>query len=343
MRRYIPYILFVWLPFLVACERKIAYTGEYQDAKLVIQAQVCAGEDSLTCYITRSYFFLDSKPYNPEALEGVSLQIDGTSGPYTIVRDSISGCGHHLLLSRPIQAGDTLTVTASHHQLGTACAREILMPDYTPELQSVVWEKDAQVHEKNLLRVHLQMPDYGFSDKIITMGATLYITFTTIIPRYDSEHVVERWDTLVVQRKINYIASSDKMFAYLGNTYSKIRETYIGQPTLLFMSQHAQNKDVEYTVLIGSPYDSQRPDGGFATYRIDSCTMTLATTSNSYDLYQSSMRAYKNVYEGEGKEFDLGAMVSDMIGVEEPTSIYCNVVNGYGIVMSKTKTTIRIK
>lgn len=342
MKRYIPYIiLFAWLPFMVACEREIPYTGEYQDPKLVIEAQVCAGEDTLTCYITRSYFFLDQKPVKPEVIEGVSLNIEGTSGTYTIIRDSIVGCAHHIRLSRPVLAGDTITVSATHPQFGTAYAREYLLPDYSPEVVSVVWERDSLT--TNMLLVHLKMPDTYHSNKVITMGSTLYITQTSIIPRYDTAHIVQRMDTIVNHRSWSPLSSKDEIFADEGNRYSNHWEMYFGEPTLLFRAEKAKGKDVNFTLLISLRYDWSGMDGAYSTYCIDSCKMTFMAASDTYDLYQASMKAYWNINEMEEKEFDLGVLVSDMIGIEEPAAIYSNVENGYGIVMSKTKTTIRVK
>lgn len=342
MKRYIRYILFAWLPFLVACEREIPYTGEYQDPKLVIETQLCAGEDSLICYITRSYFFLDRKPAKPEALENVSLQIDGTSGAYTILRDSIAGCAHHIRLSRSLLAGDTVTVSASHPQFGTASAQECLLPDYTPEVVSVVWEKDSADYEKNLLHVKLRMPDSAYPDKIISMESRMYITTTSIYARYDTAHVFQRFDTIVAHHYTTYLASADELFADL-NRYSKIRQVYMGNPELLFEAEQAKSKEVEFPLYIGSKYDFHPSDNAYRTYHIDSCKMTFTAASDTYDLYQSSMKVYWNMNDRQEEEYDLGAMLSNMIGIEEPAAIYSNVENGYGIVMSKTKTTIRVK
>ena len=74
-------ILPILLLVLISCERPITYHGEYDDPKLVVQAILYAGEDSIDCFVDRSYFFLDQKPNTKEPLPNVTVQIESASNP----------------------------------------------------------------------------------------------------------------------------------------------------------------------------------------------------------------------------------------------------------------------
>ena len=55
------------------------------------------------------------------------------------------------------------------------------------------------------------------------------------------------------------------------------------------------------------------------------------------------MAAYWGMNDDYYNEMDLGAILSDLIGMEEPVAVYSNVEGGYGIVSSVTRYTIKAK
>ena len=237
MKRYLSYILFL-LTLLTACEHKIPYNGEYQDPKLVVQAIACAGEDTLSCFVARSYFFLDSKPSKPEVLDNLTISLVGTSGEYTIVRGSTVERTHHLKLSRKIQAGDTLHLSVSHPLYGTAEATEIAMPDFEPQLLSYTVEPSTVQISNHTIT--MQLPDYPSRETVVGIAGRLYLTSTQIQPIYDNTTTpatVIGWDTIVSKMERNPVCSFDPIFSYPGNRYSKEIGYYYGGQSkgLLFM------------------------------------------------------------------------------------------------------------
>ena len=339
-------ILYIILPFLLfaSCEREIPYNGEYEDAKLVVEAYACAGVDSLTCFVGRSYFFLDSKPQNPEVPDDVTITLSASSGGYDILSDSVAERVHYLKLSRPLLAGDTLRLTVSQPQYGTAEAQEILVPDYKPQVLSTQWDKSTTPNE-NFYRVKVRLPQYISPEAFISVSGKLYVTQTNIIPRLGSDGSFVRMDTLVQQRALPDLQSADEMFAGLGNTYYNNSGAYVASPTLLFRANNP-NREVEFFFPVSRAYDSIREAGDtiiYSTYSIDSCAIAFTMNSEAYDLYEASMEAYRGLNRSNSEEFDLGAALSGMIGVEEPAPLYCNITNGLGVFITQTRTTILLK
>lgn len=339
MKRYIYYLFLVLLPLLTACERAIPYNGEYQDPKLVIQSVVCAGEQSLACFVGRSYFFLDDKPYTPEVLDNLTFDIEAGKGPYTILSDSADGRVHYLKLSQIIQADDTFRLTVSHPQFGTATAQEVLLPDFKPEVIATEWQKSEEMAGNKYI-IRMRLPEYPFPQKVITIKDTLYITSTTIRPVYNEDHTIARYDTVVRNKKIGGIYSRDEIFANMGNAYISQEGAYLSRK---FKATYPKDKEMEVYISIGDCYDRTDQNGIYRTYVIDSCELSFTALSDTYSLYMSSMDAYLGMNNQNEDEYDLGALISDMIGIEEPVAIYSNVENGFGIVMSKTKTILHIK
>lgn len=346
MKRCLSYILFLLL-LLTACEHKIPYDGEYQDAKLVVQAIACAGEDSLTCFVGRSYFFLDSRPATPEVLEGLTFSLVGTSGEYAIVRDSAVERLHYLKLARKVQAGDTLRLSVTHPQFGTAEAEEILMPDFEPKVLSYTVEPNTEYSGINKHTMTLQLPDYPFRETVVGIAGRLYFTATRIQPVYDMSTTpasVIRWDTIVTKREQSTVMSFDPVFANMGNLYAKQNGYYPGEQSkgfLLMPTYYPMGKQVQIYMLGYADLDYN--NGGSLHYQTDSLVLTFETKSEAYYLYQSSMLAYLGLNSGYGDDVDLGAVFSDMIGTEEEAPIYNNVENGFGVFISKTRTKLILK
>lgn len=342
MRRY-TYLLFLLGLCLAACENEIPYKGQYQDAKMVVHAVATAGEDSLTCYIGRSYFFLDTKPRNPEVLDSLTIRLEGVSGEYIIIRDSVAGREHHLRLSRPIAPGDTLRLQVTQPRFGTVKAEEVVLPDYLPQVVATTWEKGTE-HNDNKYRIRLRLPDYQQDDKIIGMRCSTYLTTMSIQPILDENQHLVRWDTTIAPAMRYMVFSADEML--IG--YNKYNEEWKGflSQELKFLTDYPSGKEMELTNPINYPYDTwhgSEPYRYYQSYTVDSCIMTFKLTSDTYDLYYTSTASYLGVDQPRGEEFDLGMMLADMFGQEEQTPVYSNMVNGFGIFASKTSTKIKIK
>lgn len=342
MNRY-TYILFLLMLCIAACENEIPYDGDYQDPKMVIHTVATAGEDSLTCYIGRSYFFLDTKPSIPEVLDSLTISLTGTSGDYTIIRDSVAGTAHHLRLSRPVEAGDTLHLQVTHPRFGIVKAQEITPPDFTPQIVATTWEKST-VSQDNKYRIRIRLPGYPLNDKIVQMRCITYFTTTSIRPIFDQDRNFVRWVTIVTSRANPVMFSADELFAGYNNYTQEMHGYYY--TTLNFPSDYPSGKEFELTITLNYPYDywsGEEPYTYYQTYTLDSCNMTFTLTSDAYDLYYASMLTYLGMNESSQEEFDIGVMLASMFGQEEQTPVYSNVVNGYGIFATQTKTKIKIK
>lgn len=332
---------------LTACEHKIPYNGEYQDPKLVVQAIACAGEDTLSCFVGRSYFFLDSKPSKPEVLDNLTISLVGTSGEYTIVQDSTVERTHHLKLSRKIQAGDTLHLSVSHPIYGTAEATEIAMPDFEPQVLSYTVEPSTVHSGISNHTITMQLPDYPFKETVIGIAGRLYLTSTQIRPVYDystTPATVIGWDTIVSKMERNTVCSFDPIFANIGNRYSKENGYYYGEQSkglLLMPTDYPSGKQLQ--VYMQGLSDRDYNNGGSIRYNTDSLVLTFEIKSDAYYLYQSSMEAYLGVNNNYSENPDLGAALSDMVGTEEEAPIYNNMTNGFGAFISKTRTKLILK
>lgn len=314
---------------------------------MIVQAIVCAGEDTLTCFVGRSYFFLDSKPAKPEVLDNLTISLVGTSGEYTIVRDSTVERLHHLKLSRKIQAGDTLRLYVTHPLYGTAEAEEIPMPDFEPKVLSYTVEPSTVHSGISNHTITMQLPDYPFKETVIGIDGTMYVTVTRIWPVYDystTPATIVGWDTIVSKMERNTVCSFDPIFANIGNQYSKENGYYYGEQSkgLLFMpTDYPSGKQVQI-YMVGF-IDRDYINGGGIRYKTDSLVLTFEIKSDAYYLYQSSMEAYLGLKDSYADEMDLGAALSDMIGTEEEAPIYNNMENAFGVFISKTRTKLILK
>ena len=326
---------------MMACEREIPYIGEYQDPKLVVQAGVCAGYNTLTCFIGRSYFFLDRQPMTAEVLDSLNITLNGTRGVYPIVKDSIAGRLHFLTLSRPIEAGDTLQLTVDHPRFGTAHAQEIVPPDFIPT--SIAYEEQELTTKTRMHVVTMRLPDYPINTTVGIAG-TLYMTVTNIYQQLDTlTHTYYVWDTVIHPSTSTVLLSFDPIFANSSNQYSE-EEGYRSNGSggaLYFYSDYPSDRQLQ--VYMRSIADRTYSNGSSRTVRTDSLILEFGMASDTYVLYYASMRAYMGYQDNKDAGMDIGTLFTDMIGTEEPISIYSNVENGFGILMSKTKTRIRVK
>lgn len=338
MKRYI-YIL-IGILTLAACEREIPYNGEYQDPKLVIQSCMCTGQDTITCFVNRSYFFLDNKPSKPVTLNGVTLDLWTSSGKATVLEDKVSDNIHKLVLSQPLRAGDTVRLSAMHPDFGTATAEEILMPAFVPEVKSCVVDTAGKQ-----LYLTLEMPDYAFPQALVYINAYTYYTRIKIYPVYNSDHTILRWDTILAHPQTTILWSKDNIFALEDNTRTEKGYTGTSGPKypLLLRANYPLGKQIEfYETLIDNIGTRTYPNGGTHTVHLDSIVLHMEIHGETYQMYHKSMDAYTGTKKEQSTEMDIGAELSEMIGVEESVAIYGNVQNGFGILTSKTRNSILI-
>ena len=309
MKRYLYIVLFSVL--LLSCERELRYTGDQSESVLVLEATPQAGSKSLVCYINRSRFFLDITRTDSASMSKVFIDLTTSSGACSIVKDSVVGLMHHLLLSDPLPGGDTLHLTVSHPDLPTIEADEYIVPACMPAIKSL--KRDSTGY-------HLTMclPDYPYKNGRIGINGVLYTTFTNILPD----------TTISRQYTLTKVQSKDQIFASL-NSFYLMYESYIAYTDqgerLFFYSDYPTDTPMHLF------FDCPR-DGKNTSFHLDSIVLSLEARSATYTTYYASLRSYMNQNSG-------GSGMS----VEEPVSVYTNVTNGYGVLASKTYSKIIIK
>ena len=317
------YIWFVMAAMLVSCEREITYHGEYDEPKLVIQAMLRSGADTIDCYVGRSYFFLDSIPQNEEALNGVILNVRTSRGA-SIASDMVNINTHHLLLTRPMEAGDTVWITASHPKYGVANVTEIIMPPFEPVLKKAIWKKSKEVNE-NECQLAFQLPEYSYSDPYIGMTCTGYLTSTNILPRFKDD-TIERWDTMVVQRQVHDLRTKDnKLATRFRVIYESGRVVNLTMPLYFLYDREIEMKykDIEYV--------------RYVTYSLDSIIFKFEVPSSDYQLYGAAMNYYSTYNPSDS------TATTTESEYEEQMAMFSNVEGGFGAVISKTTYNLIIK
>lgn len=343
------YILPFLFAALVSCEREIPYNGEYEDPKLVIQTSLCAGTDNFTCYVDRSYFFLEQTNPNDkeETIKNPIFDIQSAlNKSLKIVSRVQNGNKHTISLSHPLQANDTIRLIVSHPRYGTAVAEEILMPAFEATLKTSVWEP-----KKKQCRFVFDFPtQYERPDLVLYMKSILHLTYRSVRIEERNDSILS-CDTTDHKTKIEGLASANKVFDTERNKLNEHSQMYDGK-VLYFNNEYLSEKSVEvfvkpiayaYDTTYIRTYQDGRKITMYSTYMLDSCVFDFEAQSPTKTIFNNSMAAYWGMNDDYYDEMDLGAILSDLIGIEEPVAVYSNVEGGYGIVSSVTRHTIIAK
>ena len=320
MKRAI-YIIWVWMAVLTACEREIPYNGEYQDPKLVIQTELEEGWKTVDCIVTRSAFFLDRPTGGPiwYPSQGVVFTVERENGETISVSDSVLTTNNHVFhvpLATPLQAGETVTVRASHPDYPEAYGSDGVVPMPEVEMVSCVWDSAY-----DRCRVRLKFGENAAFDGVMGVKAMM---------DYQMSYSMKNGETGYVPYFSNYIVSTDVAFMGMDNANSS-EEGFNSFSELFFRSADVRNKEVEF--FVQATYHS-RPPSQIAE-PLEAYISIISHSSDSY-LYWRSI--YKYFGASGNSDYDFGSMFSGMIGVEEEVQIYSNVHNGYGaIVGTSTK------
>ena len=338
-------ILPILLLVLISCERPITYHGEYDDPKLVVQAILYAGEDSIDCFVDRSYFFLDQKPIAREPLPNVTVQIESASNPsLRLVRLRPVGACYRLYLSEPLQTNDTIRLSVTHPEYGTATAEEVIVPRFEVKLKSSVWDT-----KKCECRAVFDFPDQPNFSNPLSVAATVYLNKMKVTTTTNSKGVQTKCDTSYYKTYYTQLESNHAVFASTQNSYNPNKKRYYGS-TLAFDGNYTSAKDVELIMPIDTWYDttdvynasSGSKTTRYYTYTVDTCMFTFGVTGPTYATYMKSMRAYYGYSDDDFDDMDLGMILNEMLGLEEPVPVYTNIENGYGILMSKGRHVVTI-
>ena len=321
MKRAI-YIVLAWMAVLTACEREIPYKGEYQDPKLVIQTELSEGGKTVDCIVTRSAFFLDRPTGGPiwYPSEGVVFTVERENGEKISMSDSVLTTNNHVFhvpLATPLQAGETVTVRASHPDYPEAYGSDGIVPMPEVEVVSCVWDSTY-----DRCRVRLKFGENAAFDGVMGVKAKM-----------DYNMVIRRNGTITnVPYYSSYIVSTDIAFMGMDNANSS-EEGFNSFSELFFKSTDVRNKEVEF--FIQATYRSKPPSQIAKPLEAD-----ISIISHSSDSYLYWRSIYKYFRASGNSDYDFSSMVSDMFGVEEVVQIYSNVHDGYGAVLGTSKKSI---
>ena len=344
------YILPLLFAALVSCEREIPYNGEYQDPKLVIHAALNAEADTIICNIDRSYFFLErTNPYDKETIKNPTIEVQSAQNKsLQIVSRYQKGNEHKIYLSHPLQANDTIRLIVTHPKYGTAVAEDVIMPKLNVTLKSSVWEP-----KKKQCRFVFELPDsYPMPQTKICLQGEAFTSQIRITTQYDKDGIITSCDTSVQDRRHVMIRSKNTIFSGQENKFNTETGCFGGTAKLMLNADKLPAKEVEiilaldylsYDTTVVNEYSTGKKRISYSTYTLDTCNFTFSAQSPTCTLYMNSMAAYWGLDEDYYDEMDLGAILSDMIGMEEPVAVYSNVEGGYGIVSSVTRYTIKAK
>lgn len=344
MKRLIS-ILPILLLVLISCEREITYHGEYDDPKLVVQAILYAGEDSIDCFVDRSYFFLDKKPNTKKPLPNVTIQIKSASNPsLRLVRLRPVGACYRLYLSEPLQTNDTIRLTVTHPEYGTATAEEVIVPRFKVQLKSSVWDT-----KKCECRAVFDFPDSPNLSN--PLSVTAYVKLNKVMISTETKNGVQTsCDTSYTTGLYNMIESIHPVFALNKDYYDASTKKYRNF-SLAIDGHYTSAKDVELIVRIDNLYDTTvvkeywsigKKQTTYYTYTVDTCEFIFGLTGPTHEIYMRSMNAYFGYTDESYDDMDIGVIFEDLFGMEEPVPIYTNIENGYGLLVSKSRDVITI-
>jgi hypothetical protein len=249
-------------------------------------------------------------------------------------------------LSHPLQANDTIRLVVSHPTYGTATAKEVLMPAFEATLKTSVWEP-----KKKQCRFVFDFPtQYERPDLVLYMKAFLHLTVRTVRIEERNDSILS-CDTTDHKTKIEGFGSANKVFDTERNKLNEHSQMYDGK-VLYFNNAYLSEKSVEvfvkpiayaYDTTYIRTYQDGRKITMYSTYMLDSCVFYFEAQSPTKTIFNNSMAAYWGMNDDYYDEMDLGAILSDLIGMEEPVAVYSNVEGGYGIVSSVTRHTVIAK
>lgn len=320
MKRTIYLYILGLLTVMTACEKPIPYNGEYEDPKLVIQAQLSEGDSALSCTVSHSVFFLEYTPKMYDLSYGLTLTVTRENGETISVPDTevadLTKRDYNIPLATPLKAGEVIRIQASHPDYPTAVGKDTIMPkpDYT--ILSCVWDS-----LEGVCRVKLRINENTAVHGVMAIRGAL-----------DYQWIGENHntgETKVYTGTAKFIQSKDNLFASLGNAFST-DYGYNSREEMYFKADEARNREVTVEFPLNNGYTP--------------VTMTVQLMSLSSDayLYRRSMFNYLGAYGIS--DIDLGAELSSMFGIEETVQLYSNIENGYGIVagQSSNKQTINL-
>ncbi len=367
---------------LTACEnmfnKMITYNGNEEEAVLCLNAEILP-DAPLKVYLTRSWFFLDSDRFigNPNYGQtrrgivgdaNVEMQVNGGDWmplTFVAVNDTTLYNGQHegksyYTLSYSLNAGDQVTIRASHPDYKTVTATETVPPQ--PQFTCVQNDTRNKVLSFTLSVDALPAThDEVIFFSVIAYGQQTDTSSKIVSSNYSTEVYV--YDTIVYRNPFvgQRLYSEDFMFS----EYNLPRTTHnlYTQNGPLFTSADHFVEPHQLTLLLdldrinyagyyyGDVVDTLGRDTTFQYQGmpygrhicIDSVVVSVYVSNQSYYMYRTTILGRNgttsapeiSLYDDDGGD-DIGDIFEDIseifdeLGTQEGTQVYSNVDGGLG-------------
>lgn len=326
MKRLVLYIIGLLL-VCTSCERRIEYKGEIAQPRLVLQAEVGEGDTIVRVYVSRSRFFLESgfdlpdDYLMPDAL--TELHRDG--GEWQAMKWSPSDKAFVLKVS-PLQVGETIRVRASHPDYTSIAAEQKVVYKPLCWVQFYNGQENTLMYNKRKRYIELNMLPQNY---ILTDDVTLgfCVTCQYSLKRKTHPDVMHNTSTS--------LQSFDEIFASADNIYSS-EVGFNSRFELFLMPGYPNAKLTELRIPLSGP-------ANWEDYELSVEELNIRFSAHNEDSYLYRKSMYAAFESGRGDEADIGAVMNDMLGSEEPVQIYTNIANGYGIFAACSRYSIYLK
>lgn len=153
---------------LTSCEEEIPYNGPDEDGLMVVSCIATAGEP-LNVAVTRSVFFLEPIPEDgidiALADASVTATVDGIATPLVFNAET-----SHFVGEKPVEAGSTIVVSATHPRYGTSTAT-VAVPSAVP----VAVTTDAQPYRQPTMEEIANMDIHVYARTDSVWNVTLHV------------------------------------------------------------------------------------------------------------------------------------------------------------------------
>lgn len=326
MKRLVLYIIGLLL-VCTSCERRIEYNGEIAQPRLVMQAEVGEGDTIVRVYVSRSRFFLE-RGYDlpddylmPDAL--TELQREG--GEWQAMKWSPADKAFVLKVS-PLQVGETIRVRVSHPDYTSIAAEQKVVYKplcwvlfYNGQENTLMYNKGRRYIELNMLP-----QNYILTDDV-TLGFSVTCQYS--LKRKTRSDIMHYTSTS--------LQSFDAIFASADNMYSS-EVGFNSRFELFLMPGYPNAKLTELRIPLSGP-------ANWEDYELTVEELNIRFSAHSEDSYLYRKSMYAAFESGRGDGPDIGAVMNDMLGSEEPVQIYTNIANGYGIFAACSRYSIDLK
>ena len=327
MKRLVLYIIGLLL-VCTSCERRIEYNGEIAQPRLVMQAEVGEGDTIVRVYVSRSRFFLESGSDLPDdyLMPDAQTELQRGEGEWQAMQWSPADKAFVLKVS-PLQVGETIRVRASHPDYTSIAAEQKVVYKPLCWVQFYNGQENTLMYNKHKRYIELNMllQNYILTDDV-TLGFCVTCQYSLIRNTFPPD---------IKLITSSYLQSFDEIFASADNMYSS-EVGFNSRFELFLMPGYPNAKLTELRIPLFGP-------ANWEDYELSVKELNIRFSAHNEDSYLYRKSMYAAFETGRGDEPDIGAVMNDMLGSEEPVQIYTNIANGYGIFAACSRYSIDLK